>query len=484
MVFGKFFWYAILQNRYVNSNFTCLFINNYSILKKMDIQRALELFTDRENAREAFDKALENAKHRENTVLCFYGVGGIGKTTLLQKLMQKLREIESRDKNEVMFASLDFDDKTERTFVCHYALESLAKQFSEKYKVSFPQFNLCYKKYLEKTEPNKKYETGNSYIGALIQAGAKFIGLNFDSIDKLYNNAEQMIKEWWTKHGKTFLQTIDQQNHNDIYKQLPVYFASDLNLHQLTHGETIVILIDTYEVLFSRDDTKKLDFERDEWIRSLSEELKHSLVVIAGRDKLWWTEIKNNWEKQSKWESILDQHIVGNLSEEDCKTYLVNLCKIENPEIVDEIIQMSKGVPYFLQLSVEAYESMLRQNVEPKPEYFESREEVFDRFKKYLRDYEVSALTAVSVGRLWNRELFECLIKENNIHFPYDQFNRFHKTFSFITVQGNQYTMHSLMRDSFLDKYKKDDIENFQKISKCIFQYYNQKLKDVSSKTI
>ena len=49
---------------------------------------ALDVFTDREELIAAFERNLEHKKPDEHRVLVFYGDGGIGKTTLLQKLEQ------------------------------------------------------------------------------------------------------------------------------------------------------------------------------------------------------------------------------------------------------------------------------------------------------------------------------------------------------------------------------------------------------------
>ena len=49
---------------------------------------ALDVFTDREELIAAFERNLVHKKPDQHRVLVFYGDGGIGKTTLLQKLEQ------------------------------------------------------------------------------------------------------------------------------------------------------------------------------------------------------------------------------------------------------------------------------------------------------------------------------------------------------------------------------------------------------------
>jgi hypothetical protein len=52
---------------------------------------AVEYFTDREGAIEAFERYLNAPAGTDLRVLTFYGVGGIGKTTLMNKLCDNLR---------------------------------------------------------------------------------------------------------------------------------------------------------------------------------------------------------------------------------------------------------------------------------------------------------------------------------------------------------------------------------------------------------
>jgi hypothetical protein len=52
---------------------------------------ALKYFTNREGAIEAFERYLNAPAGTDLRVLTFYGVGGIGKTTLINKLCDNLR---------------------------------------------------------------------------------------------------------------------------------------------------------------------------------------------------------------------------------------------------------------------------------------------------------------------------------------------------------------------------------------------------------
>ena len=67
------------------------------IRKREVIPQANKVFTDREEPRKSFWKLFEKLKANisegdDIQVLSYYGIGGIGKTSLLRKLMAEMNE--------------------------------------------------------------------------------------------------------------------------------------------------------------------------------------------------------------------------------------------------------------------------------------------------------------------------------------------------------------------------------------------------------
>ena len=68
-------------------------------------------FTDREEFQESFKKALNNVNNQDFNILTFYGVGGVGKSSLQKHLKE-----EHLDKNkDSVYSFVDFEEVTNRS---------------------------------------------------------------------------------------------------------------------------------------------------------------------------------------------------------------------------------------------------------------------------------------------------------------------------------------------------------------------------------
>ena len=96
--------------------------------------------------------------------------------------------------------------------------------------------------------------------------------------------------------------------------------------------------------------------DKDEWIREfiLQFENEPVLNVIFGREKLTWEKIDPDWE------NYVEQHLMGELSEHDCQSFL-HSCHITDQKIQQTIIKGSEGLPYYLDLMVDTYQQIKRQ---------------------------------------------------------------------------------------------------------------------------
>ena len=80
------------------------------IRSKRQVEKANKVFTDRKEPRKSFWDRYNQFEEQMNeegdiSVLAYYGIGGIGKTTLLKKLIEELKEHNSK----VQYLYYDFD---------------------------------------------------------------------------------------------------------------------------------------------------------------------------------------------------------------------------------------------------------------------------------------------------------------------------------------------------------------------------------------
>lgn len=100
----------------------------------------MNYFTDREQLTHSFHQYVEAPEKRDLRVLNFYGVGGIGKTTLINKLNDDLREADP----PVPHARFDIQNVTDPTQAYRQVLLSLSHDLESQFGLGFPRFVLCW----------------------------------------------------------------------------------------------------------------------------------------------------------------------------------------------------------------------------------------------------------------------------------------------------------------------------------------------------
>src|SRR5690349_3174747 len=106
----------------------------HNISKEENISSSGRQFTNREEYTKAFRKKVESARGSEYSILSFYGVGGIGKSTLRKELGRILTDVYSG----ILWSYTDFELQAFRE--AETSLYHLRKNLREKYKIEFPTF--------------------------------------------------------------------------------------------------------------------------------------------------------------------------------------------------------------------------------------------------------------------------------------------------------------------------------------------------------
>lgn len=441
--------------------------------------KATRQFTDREEFIEVFQKALQGIKTGEHNACVFYGVGGIGKTSLRKELGRLL----DKERPKTVWAVLDFS-------VSHYreqetALFTLRRALGEKYKIPFPSFDLAYAVYWQKTHPQTALTKENF---PLLDAGGivtDIVGLFgvipgiglIPKVSKLVIKGKKALEDWWTKRGNKELYDLPQLEPKDILERLPMFWASDLKDSLEQKDAQAILFIDTYEALWGKERTEGTVFKRDEWVRELVAQLPGILWIICGREKLRWEEVEGDWGK------ALNQHLLGGLADEDAKHFLKS-CGIEDNAIQRVIIESSKGVPYSLDLAVDTYfEIKSRHRREPQPtDFAHAHQEIIEQFLRYLDRSEIETLKVLSVSRKWDKSIFELLVTQFKTGYPATALKELCR-FSFIN-QGDvpgTWTMHDLMRENLQERIEP---ESQKAIHRTLFDYYDKELKEIDIKNI
>lgn len=440
-------------------------------------------FVDREDLIEIFKEAVSKIGQKKLSILVYYGIAGIGKTSLRKELPKCFEEFDFKNRHrKVIWTSINLDWEPYRdknTF-----LMTLKNDLKKKYKISFPAFEIAYTIYWEKAYPGiplrkedylffEGEDTFGEFLGAIKQI--PYLNLMPKGI-RLITGIPDYFEKWLVKKGVELRQLLEKEPQ-DIEETLPYFWAQDLNNYlEDDKSKSAILFIDTYEALWEKH--RLGDHSRDKWIRdNLIPRLEKKILwVIFVRDELRWKDI------DSEWDEYLIPCRVDILPRKYCIEYLKTQ-KITNEDIQKAIFNGSKGVPYYLELCVDMHKFIEKKNKKPKPEDFgANHQKIADKFLKYL-DKEKDVLNLLSITHFWDYDLFDYLVKEFNIGYPTNNYENL-CSFSVISKdENNRYKMHELMRESLLET-QRGKAESKNRIHKAVSKYYSNKLENIDIRAI
>src|SRR5690606_3271723 len=249
---------------------------------------ATKTFTDRELPREVFFNHLNSINQRpshteEYDVIVYYGVGGIGKTSLQKQLKLELSDYDSH----ALYTSIDFRDTAFHSPA--RALLELVREIKYQKKITFPHFELAYSLYFYKRNPDttyneKKFRFANelsilrNIIGTL--DGLGIAGSLTGIVGKLYDSGKR-----WNLKKEVKEQLIELENCSiqEIEERLIAFFAYDIQQAIEKYNiKNTVIFLDTFEALWASVTNKITVHSKDKWVRELIGSLPNVLFVICG----------------------------------------------------------------------------------------------------------------------------------------------------------------------------------------------------------
>ena len=260
-----------------------------------DTKTTMELFVDRDEQRSAFRKEYERVCRNKGEigVINYYGMGGIGKTTLLERITVELKNEDPKNVACVIIYSFE-KDRSKLSFL--FALSRIMMRY---YNKSFPVFDIAYAKILS-AQGKSIDEIGNcmkskgSVASFAIGAIADFIGagnvfemaaefvvdyikgiIHRDRLSEMQNNALNMLENQVTSEG--------------IERMIHKCFAVDAEMILNDTKKPFIIMLDKYEYLVNYLESGDLADGSEEWLcgnEGLVMYLPNTVWVVAGRKKL------------------------------------------------------------------------------------------------------------------------------------------------------------------------------------------------------
>ena len=455
---------------------------------------ALDVFTDREELIAAFERNLAHKQPEEHRVLVFYGDGGIGKTTLLQKLEQLHRQ----RCPQALMGRLDLAGAD--TTPPDLLLYRLRRLFPT---IPFPSFSLALAEYGRRFHPEQVYGSDRKELlqgagpyadvlagGMEVLGQLSGVGLAVSTM-KAAATAQRQLSDWVQRRAEPWLQRSQSLSEEQLLAQLPLQWARDFRqalswqLDQgwddaITYnGPPPLIAFDTYEILWhsgmGRSGRRREPRER--WLVNLVSELPEVLWLIGGRDRLSWEEAYDQ-----AWSEACEQHLVGQLSEEDARSFLAKR-GIKEPAILEKILRQAAGVPFYLELETQLHDKTPAE--QRTPEVFGgSQQEQIDRLLTHLDASERATLKLLAAFGIWDRELFSQAVTHFATGYPATGAAELGRFWSIEPIGAGRWQLHNEMAHHLQVDERQRDQGTFEAVHRWGFAYFDGPLEGLEAKAI
>lgn len=447
---------------------------------------ANKIFTDRESYKKSLNDSLDRLLNKgEKEFLYFYGVGGQGKTSICKEFINKILP----QKDSVEYVLTDFQASEHREMP--EILENVREGLGKKLKAKFTAFDITFLRYKTIISNSDYVRSRYSYMfkfennimnNVKIIADEIFSGVPVPGLETLYKVTKHFGKKYYEHKlaaSEKFLKDIkiDFLTPIEIKRILPLAFAHDLNRIMKNNNKKVIIIFDTYEQLWTdKSKRKSLSASQvDNWVNQLFDNINNDTLIVGfGRDMLLWP------QGDEKYDSNINQHRLGKLSNEDCDSYLKNI-PIAEKNIREKIIKTSEGLPYYLDLQVNTYEQLKNDNKTISVEQFGNNpEEIHTRFVNHIGYEEEKRLTYVAIPRIVNEQIIELLVDNNFFQKTPGLFESIISESYFEELNNTkEYSLHNLLRDHLITKIKETDEDEYIDLNEILAEFYQTIVDDL-----
>ncbi len=458
------------------------------------VMKAEELFTDRVEPQKAFWEKYDAMESEPGgfDIIHFYGIGGIGKTALLKKILTDL--VNKRENTNAILYSFESEKNRDKATL----LFTLAKQIEERIPdADFYLFYYAYYKLLkysalsdEEIEAKLRKDSTGIVASRVTEAvkGALTIGTDFMPVlgntagylgEKLIDLIEDKIAKKRIESDPQIISYIEEIDYissgdeSDIEKKLDDYFATCCIRTLENTDKPFVIMLDAYEFMSDMLVNDLKSGIQDLWLSGtgtdnnpgLVERLPNVLWVIAGREKLRWGE---NVIPQE------DTHLLGNLSITDAREYFLKAknsnLQMMSEELIKGLYELTRGTPVFMDMCFEIFE---RGNAEVIDDFGMDAEELATRYLKGMSHETCKTMEFLcSLPRVWTDDMVRYVYTNVISDEPYELYVRMNikqvKEHSFVEIIDDSFKIHNTFRSAIR---KVTEISELLKISETAYRF-------------
>ncbi|WP_405981583.1 hypothetical protein [Streptomyces sp. NBC_00158] len=326
-------------------------------------------------------------------VLNLVGVGGIGKSRLLQQLR-------ARTPDTCRTARLDLQLPTLRQQ--EDALAVLRTEYGAQ-GVKFDRFDIAYAVLWQRVHPQLQMDRRNTPFAEESEVLSKILddamGLPvFGTAAGLVRLTKRSISNRQRRQrieADQTLQELDGLTNAELGHAVTYLFAEELR--ESARDSPYVLFVDAYEAMVPTPLPGGRSFASDAWVRDLLGQLHGGLTVLASREPLPWAAY------DPEWASVIRKAPLGGLPMDARLDLLAQAGIVEIPR-QRSIAEASEGVPFYLHLAVDTHV----QNGGPVEDAGTS-EEIVQRFLQHVAPDEVRILELLSIARTFDLDVFRAV---------------------------------------------------------------------------
>ncbi|MEV5444346.1 hypothetical protein AB0N23_17680 [Streptomyces sp. NPDC052644] len=350
-------------------------------------------FFNREELLAAYDEELRATTAERLRILNLVGVGGIGKSRLIQELRNRTPDTHRTARLDLQLPAMRQQED---------ALAVLRVEFGEQ-GVKFDRFDIAYAVLWQRVHPQLQMSRKNTPFAEDSEVLSKILddamGLpvfgTAAGLVRLTGRAMANRQRRQRIESDPTLQELDNLSNADLGHAVSYLFAEELR--QSAEERPYVLFVDAYEALVPTPLPGGRSYSSDAWLRDLLGQLHGGLTVLASRERLAWAAYDKEWE-------AVIRHARMDGLPMDARLDLLAQAGITEEPKQRRIAEASAGVPFYLHLAVDTH----AQNPAGGEEAA-TAEEIVQRFLQHVAPDEVRVLELLSLARTFDAGTFRAI---------------------------------------------------------------------------
>lgn len=222
----------------------------------------------------------------------------------------------------------------------------------------------------------------------------------------------------------------------ELLESMPHLLAKDIRIHREIKDLRFVFFYDAYER--QSQDSKR---DKSDWLQRFILDLGSYLHIIASREVLRWS--------GARWDGKSSLITIGRLSRRDSNRLVMSVVKGDR-SAVNRILAVARGVPLYLRICLSVYRATDEFDPEKRPQAFaESIDDVTDKLFSHLGDDIVELVLALAAIQIFDIDTCWALVQEMNFSVSINRVNAIANLF-FMEVHSREYGLfkvHDLITD-------------------------------------